>query len=480
MRALGQRLVIVTLTILMLQYSLVCAANAPAPQVRKLSVKENIQNNLPATVTIYMAGEEGGGQGSGVVVRSDGLIITCFHVIDDIREGVVHFPDGKTYPIAEVLAVDPVNDIALIRVNGSGFKPVRLQKTNKIEIGDEIVAIGSPRGEETTVSTGIISSVRKESNKLQFTAPISNGSSGGPLFNNYGELIGIAAASKVNAQNLNFAIPSSEIELLLTPSNTSVIQPQAPLKVSFDQALSRYLVSHNDEQARMAAAEYYIKRGNADKVLELTSNQAPSNEINYLRANAYFLKNDATSADELFNQLPEQYFKNEPKLYLYQAGLALKQHDLQKAKLALERYNIHSDEKDALYFYTVGDLSIAFAFTESRQLDQDQYYEKAIGFYEIAAEKDTRFVSAIYKKGLIQLTMGDLNSANETYKELQSKDPKLAQALEGRIVNVVNAYASAKANYYRELSKEQLIDNLTLLLYSIAAIISEGGYYYRP
>jgi tetratricopeptide (TPR) repeat protein len=293
-------------------------------------------------------------------------------------------------------------------VNGSGFTPVRLGKTNKIEIGDEVVVIGSPRGEETTVSTGIISSIRKGSNKLQFTAPISNGSSGGPLFNNYGELIGITAASKVNAQNLNFAIPSSEIDQLLTPSNTSAIQSQAPLKVSFDQALSRYLVSHNDEQARMAAAEYYIKRGNADKVLELTSNQAPSNEVTYLRANAYFFKNDAVTAAELFNQLPEHYFKNEPKLYLYQAGLALKQHDLQKAKLALERYNIYSDEKDALYFYTVGDLSTAFAFSESRQLDQDQYYEKAIGFYEIAAKKDSRFVSAFYKKGLIQLTMGDL------------------------------------------------------------------------
>ena len=163
------------------------------------------------------------GQGSGVVVSNDGKVITNYHVIDGASSAVIKFPNGAFFLIEGVLAADVAKDIAVLKASGSDFPTVALGDSDKVQVGEEVVSIGSPLSLEATVSNGIISSIRelKDENQrlFQTTAPISPGSSGGALLNMGGELIGITTAEMVGGQNLNFAVPINVVKPLLSGSS---------------------------------------------------------------------------------------------------------------------------------------------------------------------------------------------------------------------------------------------------------------------
>ena len=163
------------------------------------------------------------GQGSGVVVSNDGKVITNYHVIDGASSAVIKFPNGAFFLIEGVLAADMAKDIAVLKASGSDFPTVALGDSDKVQVGEEVVSIGSPLSLEATVSNGIISSIRelKDENQrlFQTTAPISPGSSGGALLNMGGELIGITTAEMVGGQNLNFAVPINVVKPLLSASS---------------------------------------------------------------------------------------------------------------------------------------------------------------------------------------------------------------------------------------------------------------------
>ena len=105
---------------------------------------------------------------------------------------------------------------AIVKIKGRRFPCANLGNSESVEVGDEVVAIGNPLGLKNTISPGIISGIREmEGFKVfQLTAPISSGSSGGPLFNLYGEVIGVTYSSMIKGQNLNFAIPINDVKLL--------------------------------------------------------------------------------------------------------------------------------------------------------------------------------------------------------------------------------------------------------------------------
>ena len=130
--------------------------------------------------------------GTGFLVGADGTILTNYHVIANGNTAVVKFSDGTVLPVDGVLAADKVRDLAVIKIHGKNLQTLILGNSERIQVGEEVVAIGNPLGLELTVSNGILSAVRtveKEGGKfLQVTAPISHGSSGGPLFNMAGEV----------------------------------------------------------------------------------------------------------------------------------------------------------------------------------------------------------------------------------------------------------------------------------------------------
>ncbi|WP_437679366.1 S1C family serine protease [Sorangium sp. So ce131] len=169
----------------------------------------------PAVVTI----RGDGSLGAGFLVREDGWIATNFHVIAGAADLKVILWDQSEHPVLEVLAFDEDRDLAIVRIHARRKLPLLpLGDSGAVRPGDPVVAIGHPLGLADTVSNGLVSAVRVVDpalTLLQISAPIAPGSSGGPLFNERGEVIGVAAAVATQGQNLNFGVPAAYLKKLL-------------------------------------------------------------------------------------------------------------------------------------------------------------------------------------------------------------------------------------------------------------------------
>ena len=167
--------------------------------------------------------------GSGFFVSS-GIIATNAHVIEGASSGTARLVGStETMQILGTVAVDLNADLALLRVNGSA-PSLAITSATTPAVGDNVYVVGNPLGLEGTFSSGIISGARhvEDDSILQMTAPISPGSSGGPVMDSSGSVIGIAEATFGNGQNLNFAVPASYLSrLLASVSKQTQITPLA-------------------------------------------------------------------------------------------------------------------------------------------------------------------------------------------------------------------------------------------------------------
>src|SRR4030067_3592063 len=169
--------------------------------------KEN--NKAVVVVVTYNEKGEPISQGSGFIVRADGAIVTNYHVISNAKDIKVK-AGNKVLEVDGLIHTDKENDLVILKVKGDNLPTVKLGAIAKVSIGEKVYVISSPEGLDNTISDGILSGVREITpNKkiLQTTAPISPGSSGGPVFNKDGEVIGVATFLIKEAQNLNFAMP---------------------------------------------------------------------------------------------------------------------------------------------------------------------------------------------------------------------------------------------------------------------------------
>ncbi len=165
--------------------------------------------------------------GSGFIVNSNGIVVTNFHVIKGCSYASVTLQNGEKYDVKSVLNYNEKQDIAILKLsNATNLNTVKLGDSSIIEIGDNVVAIGSPKGYENTLSTGIISGVNRKNdrgNDIQTTASITHGSSGGALFDMYGNVIGITYAGYDSAGDLGFIIPINEVKPFLNNSNEKTL-----------------------------------------------------------------------------------------------------------------------------------------------------------------------------------------------------------------------------------------------------------------
>lgn len=148
--------------------------------------------------------------GSGFVAFDNNVIVTNYHVISgDTFSVVAVTEDGREFEISTIETYDIATDIAIVRTGTeTNLTVLSLGDTTTLEKGEKVTAIGSPLGLINTVSTGTFSGIINDGQPyLQFSAPVSHGSSGGALFNVYGEVVGITSASYENGQNINLAIP---------------------------------------------------------------------------------------------------------------------------------------------------------------------------------------------------------------------------------------------------------------------------------
>ena len=184
-------------------------------------IPEIVLNQKKAVVTIYVNDKDGKqiGTATGFIIDSKGIIVTNYHVMSMCLEGnnttLIKMENGAFFPLNELVNFDEENDVAIFKIDGKDLPMVKIARNYKSKQGENIVVVGSPLGLETTVSDGIISSIRGKGGIIQITAAISPGSSGSPVFNSKGEVIGVATFYIIGGQNLNFAIPVKHVENLI-------------------------------------------------------------------------------------------------------------------------------------------------------------------------------------------------------------------------------------------------------------------------
>lgn len=192
------------------------------PAETELNAKLIFQKCADAVFYIEMFDEYGWctSTGSGFFVGPNGLAVTNNHVIAGASSAVITMTDGTKHKVEGIYESKEAWDLALIKIEGSGYPTVAVGNSGAIMAGENIFAIGSPLGYDNTISAGIISNVRRpmgEVNYIQFTAAISSGSSGGALINEYGQVIGVTSSSSIFgevSQNVNFAVPIKLIDKL--------------------------------------------------------------------------------------------------------------------------------------------------------------------------------------------------------------------------------------------------------------------------
>ncbi|WP_434630720.1 trypsin-like peptidase domain-containing protein [Thermoanaerobacterium thermosaccharolyticum] len=210
-----------------------------------LTVKDIAKkSNAVVLIETYDSAMQPLAQGSGFLVSSDGKVVTNFHVIKDAQYAKAFLEDGNVYDVESVINYSESQDIAVLKLKGaSGLSYLEFGDSDKVERGDDVVAIGSPNGMENTISTGIISGLNRASNirsgyDLQTTAPITHGSSGGPLFNMMGQVIGVIY-SGAEAGDIEFAIPINEVKPYLNGGNPKLLS-EVNRKMTYEE-FSKYL-----------------------------------------------------------------------------------------------------------------------------------------------------------------------------------------------------------------------------------------------
>ncbi len=162
----------------------------------------------PAVVTV----SRNGGMGSGVLIRSDGVLLTNAHVVGDAQQVRIELADGRRLS-GRVLGRDASADVAVIKIPGSGFPQAPLADSDQLQVGQASIAIGNPLGLDRSVTTGVVSAVNRSGfdmdGLIQTDAAINPGNSGGPLLDSRGRVIGIntAVLRGRGASGLGFAIP---------------------------------------------------------------------------------------------------------------------------------------------------------------------------------------------------------------------------------------------------------------------------------
>jgi putative serine protease PepD len=239
----------------------------PAAKAETLSVNAIYRNAYKGVVEITVTSQSsspgtfGGGsqtqkaQGSGFVYDANGDIVTNQHVVDGAESVSVKFWNGKTYS-AHVVGADPSTDLAVVKVDApsSMLHPLSLCDSGSLQVGDGVVAIGSPFGLEETVTSGIVSALHRQMtspsgfaipNSIQTDAAINHGNSGGPLLDTKGNVVGVTSQIESDSggnDGVGFAIPSSTVRSVAAQLISSGKAEHAYLGVSLSSTASNALV----------------------------------------------------------------------------------------------------------------------------------------------------------------------------------------------------------------------------------------------
>lgn len=184
----------------------------------------------PAIVLIEADLKEGLSSGTGCIIDPKGIILTSSHVVDDAPSVQVTISTGEVFKGQIISKMGKDNDLALIKINAKKLLPtLELGDSEKVKVGQKVLAIGNPFGFNGTLTTGIVSRIDYTKNKIQTDAAINPGNSGGPIINIHGEVIGISQSiynpdNNISNIGIGFAVPINEAKnfIKLSMSNTKL------------------------------------------------------------------------------------------------------------------------------------------------------------------------------------------------------------------------------------------------------------------
>ena len=210
-----------------------------------------------ATVVTLDADNDPLSLGTAFFVRATGVALTCQRVLEGAASAFVRMENGAFFPVEGILASDSVRDLALLKVDGKDLPVVPLGDSSALRAGQRVFAITSPQGLENTVADGLVSAVRDlpSGSLLQVTVPLSEGSSGGPIFNLSGHVVAVAAAVLTEGQALNFAIPINAAKPLL--AHPGKVKPLALAQKPAD--LEDWLRQHPTSPGQASGYELWLR-----------------------------------------------------------------------------------------------------------------------------------------------------------------------------------------------------------------------------
>jgi S1-C subfamily serine protease len=300
-------------------------------------------------------------QGSGFLVNDSGGVATNFHVLEGGARARIEFPDGQVTETSTILAADEFLDLAVLGTDIRNRKGLRVS-TKSPSIGDDIVVVGSPLGLSGTLSKGSISSKRDIAggSLYQITAAISPGSSGGPVLDRRGHVIGLATASIPGGQNLNFAVPATDLTKLIGLHRGELRQlGRVGISPGFLTSSNPVASRPNNPYPKYSVPRPQIPRRIVDSTVlfSLVSKLPPTNDFYQLdtteiRGRIQSIRNGTTSPVELADALEGQFCKRAPKgalLYAIWLPPDLSRHceDVESWTIAQTQWN--NGRNDELY-----------------------------------------------------------------------------------------------------------------------------------
>jgi S1-C subfamily serine protease len=226
------------------------------------SIPQLVAKTKPATVQILALDENWSAikSGTGFFVSADGLIVTNYHVIQGAAHLAARTNEGATFQFQRVVAQPQGIDLAILKFSADGVSFLKLGNSTDAVEGQQVIVIGSPEGLQGTVTEGIISAFRENRSMIQITAPISHGSSGSPVIDENGQVIGVATLVSKEGQNLGFAIAVEEVTRALTSLRTEptpepyafnphFVEPNQPFSVDPKTGLVAFLKEFWNENA---------------------------------------------------------------------------------------------------------------------------------------------------------------------------------------------------------------------------------------
>jgi len=432
------------------------AQTQPAADAGKaaLSAEQVFSRVSPAVVRVVVRDREFKeiGLGSGFFVTADGLLVTNHHVVRGAEFATVLRADGSTLFVDGVLALDEDHDLAVLKVGGTGLPCLEVAPAAAAPppVGSRVYAIGNPKGLTNTLSEGLVSGIRQEGGEvraIQTTAAISPGSSGGPLVDSQGRVIGVVTAYLAGGQGLNFAVPAAAVRALLAKAAGG---KPAPLASAGGKPLDRKATQELD--AAWAAMDE--KRwSDATQIIVGLRGRDPENPFVWSALGYLYAE---LGNHELAVEAYKTAIRLKPDLAVAYYDLGVTYGEMGRHAEAVEAYKtairLKPDDADAynnlgvIYSERMGRHAEAVeAFKTAIRLKPDYakaYYNVGVIYGERMgrhAEAVEAFKTAIRLKpdyalaysslGAAYVVMGNRAEALQTYETLRRLDPALARKL---------------------------------------------------